>query len=138
MHVAVDYCPSHVTSSSTTSSPISSGGKNTFLKSWVFGDRFQKIHFDERPLRRKNDPLLNTHGYVWTGGKKKRSKLQEKLYYFREKRLKTKNTNRALENCSVFVSKTFNKYFIQMINISSIINITINKYIRSLLKYRGK
>ena len=23
------------------------------LKSWVFGDRFQKIRFDETPLRRK-------------------------------------------------------------------------------------
>jgi len=55
-----------------------------------------------------------------------------------KKRLKTKNINRALENFSVSVSKTFNKYSLQIINIISIINTNINKYIRSLLKYRGK
>ena len=49
MNVAVDYCSAHVTPSSS-SSPISSGGKNAVLKSWVFDDRFQKIRFDEGPL----------------------------------------------------------------------------------------
>ena len=63
-------------------------------QSWVFGDRFQKIRFDERPLRRKM-------------------------------------------NCSVFVSITFNKYYLKIINIISTININNNKYIKSLLRYRG-
>lgn len=41
---------------------------------------------------------------------------------------------KSLCRVSVFVSKTFNKYYLQIIHITSIINITINKYIRNLLK----
>ena len=66
----------------------------SWWQSWVFGDRFQKIRFDERLLRRKM-------------------------------------------NCSVFVSITFNKYYLKIINIISTINISNNKYMKSLLKYRG-
>ena len=40
-------------------------------------------------------------------------------------------------DCSVFVSITFNKYYLKIINIISTININNNKYIKSLLKYRG-
>ena len=45
---------------------------------------------------------------------------------------------KSLCRISVFVSKTFNKYYLQIINIISIINININKYIRGLSKHRGK
>ena len=78
---------------------------------------------------KRSRPLLNTHGYVWTRGKK-RSKLQGKLCYFRRKRLKRNKTNHFAELQCFCVQL--------LINIISIINININKYIRNLLKYRGK
>ena len=46
--------------------------------------------------------------------------------------------NRALENFSVSVSKTFNKYSLQIINIISIINTNINKYERVKNDHRSE
>ena len=46
---------------------------------------------------------------------------------------------KSLCRITVFLSqKTFNKYYLQIIHIISIINININKYIRGLSKHRGK
>ena len=86
MHVAVGYFVSHM---------LRHREKRGFEK-LGFWWPFSEDTLWRKASPEKNDPFLNTHGYVWTGGRK-RSKVQEKLCYFRGKKLKRTNTSRVAE-----------------------------------------